>query len=196
VLHQILSSFDCPSLPSFIIHPLLTLFILFIMCTVMASYDFIVIGGGTSGLVMASRLTENPAVEVLVVEAGENLITDPLVETPLLYSALLGTSADWGSRVCLRYTSIFYILLFSLHQFTSPQHNQLISAQHIASHVPLPLFSFHPLLMLIADNLIAWSRRKKSPTKSRKAAWRIEWYQLSGLYAAFSRHYQHMGKSW
>ncbi|KAI5238533.1 glucose-methanol-choline oxidoreductase [Aureobasidium subglaciale] len=34
------------------------------------SYDYIVVGGGTSGLVVANRLTENPRVNVLVIEYG------------------------------------------------------------------------------------------------------------------------------
>ncbi|KER00065.1 GMC oxidoreductase [Aureobasidium subglaciale EXF-2481] len=34
------------------------------------SYNYIVIGGGTSGLVVANRLTENPRVTVLVIEYG------------------------------------------------------------------------------------------------------------------------------
>ncbi|KAI8307698.1 hypothetical protein K4K61_003236 [Colletotrichum sp. SAR11_59] len=34
-------------------------------------YDYIVIGGGTSGLVVANRLSENPAKTVLVVEYGD-----------------------------------------------------------------------------------------------------------------------------
>ena len=35
-----------------------------------ATYDYVVVGGGTAGLVMAARLSENPSVSVAVVEAG------------------------------------------------------------------------------------------------------------------------------
>ena len=35
-----------------------------------ARFDFIVVGGGTAGNIVAGRLAENPNVSVLVVEAG------------------------------------------------------------------------------------------------------------------------------
>lgn len=38
--------------------------------TLLPVYDYIVCGGGTSGLTVATRLTENKNVTVLVVEAG------------------------------------------------------------------------------------------------------------------------------
>lgn len=34
------------------------------------SYDYVVVGGGTSGLALAARLAEDPGVTVAVVEAG------------------------------------------------------------------------------------------------------------------------------
>lgn len=33
-------------------------------------YDYVVVGGGTAGLCVAARLTENPDVTVGVIEAG------------------------------------------------------------------------------------------------------------------------------
>ena len=43
-------------------------------------YDFIVVGGGTAGLVVAARLTEDPNITVAVLEAGEDQIGAELLE--------------------------------------------------------------------------------------------------------------------
>lgn len=45
-------------------------------------HDFVIIGGGTAGLVVAIRLTENTNVSVLVLEAGANGLQDPRVNIP------------------------------------------------------------------------------------------------------------------
>jgi choline dehydrogenase-like flavoprotein len=62
------------------------------------TFDFIIIGGGTSGLVVAARLSEDPTIQVLVLEAGENHLENPQVNIPALWPSLLGTELDW--RFC------------------------------------------------------------------------------------------------
>lgn len=59
-------------------------------------YDFIVVGGGSAGSVIANRLTENPAHRVLLLEAGghESEITD----VPLLSLYLHKSKLDWKYR--------------------------------------------------------------------------------------------------
>ncbi|EKG13830.1 Glucose-methanol-choline oxidoreductase [Macrophomina phaseolina MS6] len=60
------------------------------------SYDYLIIGGGTAGLVLAARLTENTNVTVGVLEAGKNVLDDPLVDTPALFPQMLGhPEYDW-----------------------------------------------------------------------------------------------------
>ncbi|WP_395837541.1 GMC family oxidoreductase [Cystobacter fuscus] len=58
------------------------------------AYDFIVIGAGSAGCVLAARLSEDPAHQVLVLEAG-GPGTHPDVFIPSRWRHLLGTELDW-----------------------------------------------------------------------------------------------------
>jgi len=58
-------------------------------------FDFIIAGGGTAGCVLAGRLTEDPSLRVLLVEAGRN-DNHPLIHVPAGFAKLTSGPYDWG----------------------------------------------------------------------------------------------------
>jgi hypothetical protein len=89
------------------------------------SYDYVVIGGGTAGLVVAARLSENPDVTVAVLEAGGNKLDDPLVDGPNLFIQLWDKPEyDWSFKtvpqVCVHHYSSDDCLITSIERNPGP----------------------------------------------------------------------------
>ena len=61
----------------------------------METFDYIIIGAGSAGCVLANRLSENPSLNILLIEAGGS-DKHPYIQAPQGFSRLLTTSASTG----------------------------------------------------------------------------------------------------
>ena len=57
-------------------------------------YDYVIVGAGSAGCVLAARLSEDPDVKVLLLEAGPPDVNEN-IHVPLGYLQLGGTEVDW-----------------------------------------------------------------------------------------------------
>jgi len=58
------------------------------------SYDYVIVGAGSAGCVLASRLSEDPDVSVAVLEAGGS-DRQPEIQTPIAFPAVFKSGVDW-----------------------------------------------------------------------------------------------------
>ncbi|KZV88469.1 hypothetical protein EXIGLDRAFT_772665 [Exidia glandulosa HHB12029] len=60
------------------------------------TFDYIVVGGGLTGITVAARLAENPSVSVLLIEAGADDRNDPRVYDIHKYGEAFNSDLDWS----------------------------------------------------------------------------------------------------
>ena len=59
------------------------------------THDYVVVGAGSAGAVVAARLTEDPGTSVLLLEAGGEAVADE-ISIPAAFSSLFKTRWDWN----------------------------------------------------------------------------------------------------
>ncbi|KAI4722227.1 choline dehydrogenase [Aureobasidium sp. EXF-10727] len=59
-------------------------------------YDYVIVGGGTAGCVLANRLSAIPSISVALVEAGPTVFNDSRVYVPNPAGPAWGTELDWN----------------------------------------------------------------------------------------------------
>lgn len=59
------------------------------------SFDYVIVGGGSAGAVIANRLSEDPATRVLLLEAGPEPEADEIT-IPAAFTTLFKTKWDWN----------------------------------------------------------------------------------------------------
>ncbi len=60
----------------------------------MSTYDYIIVGAGSAGCVLAARLSEDQDVSVLVIEAGPPDVKEN-IHVPAAFGSLFKTDVDW-----------------------------------------------------------------------------------------------------
>ncbi len=64
-----------------------------------SEFDFVVVGGGSSGCALAARLSEDPSVTVCLLEAGPTDVDNPAILRLTDWMALLDSGFDWDYLV-------------------------------------------------------------------------------------------------
>jgi len=81
----------------------------------LAEYDYVIIGGGSAGAVLANRLSEDKDRTVLLLEAGDD--EEVLSDVPNNFGIFFNTASDWNFKT---ESSSNYCLAMNNHQCNWP----------------------------------------------------------------------------
>ena len=65
-------------------------------CVTNKAFDYIVVGGGLAGTIVAARLAEDSSVTVLLIEAGQDKRLDPQVYDIYKYGEFFRSELNWA----------------------------------------------------------------------------------------------------
>lgn len=60
------------------------------------TFDYVIVGAGTAGNVLANRLSQDPRISVAVIDPGADQRGNPNVTNPIAWINNLGSSVDWA----------------------------------------------------------------------------------------------------
>jgi choline dehydrogenase len=63
-----------------------------------SEYDYIVVGAGSAGCVIANRLSQGGRASVLVIEGGGTDIEQQKIALPIMWPTNIGSDTDWGNK--------------------------------------------------------------------------------------------------
>lgn len=68
------------------------------LASLKSEYDYIIVGGGSSGSVLAHRLSQGGQMSVLVIEGGGTNLNQEKIFNPMVYTRNFGSDTDWGYK--------------------------------------------------------------------------------------------------
>ncbi|RWS11943.1 GMC oxidoreductase-like protein 1 [Dinothrombium tinctorium] len=120
-------------------------------------YDYIIVGGGTAGSVLASRLAENSNNTVLVIEAGG--LENPVSNIPLSWSILRKSHFDWNFLIETQYVSCF---AFNNKQIYWPR-GKALGGSSVLGNLLYNRGSKHDFDNWVENGSIGWSWQEVLP---------------------------------